>query len=72
MIGRPTVQICVAATITALTFVMAALGQGQASTDVPTLDRTIALARANNRETKRSRIDVDRQREVTAEARLAR
>ena len=71
MIGRPTIQICLATTITSLTFVMAALGQGQTLASVLTLDQAIALARAINREKKRSKIDIDKQREVTAEARLA-
>jgi outer membrane protein len=42
-------------------------GQEQAE-DVLTLDRAIELARANNRETKRAKLDIDRQREATAEA----
>jgi outer membrane protein len=42
-------------------------GQEQAE-DVLTLDRAIGLARANNRETKRIKLDIDRQREATAEA----
>jgi len=72
MIGKPTIRICLAVTITSLTLAMAALGQGHTSADVPTLDQAIALPRANNRESKRSKIDIDRQREVTTEARLAR
>ena len=68
MICRPTIRICVAATITLLTFATAALGRGQTSADVITLDQAIALARAKNRETTRTKINIDRQREVTAEA----
>jgi hypothetical protein len=71
MIGRPTIRICLAATITSLTCAMTALGQGQTSADLLTLDHAIELARANNRETKRRKIDIDRQREVTADAKTA-
>jgi len=71
MIGRPTIRICVAASITSLNFAMAALRQGQTSADVLTLDQAIALVRSNNRETNRSKINIDRQWEVTAEARLS-
>jgi outer membrane protein TolC len=68
MIGRPALPICLFATITSLTFAMVAVGQERTSRDVLTLDRAIELARANNRETKRARFDIDRQREASAEA----
>src|SRR5882762_8858584 len=68
MIGRPRKRICLVAAITWLTFVIAASGQEQTSGDVLTLDRAIELARVNNRETKRAKFDIDRQREVSAEA----
>jgi outer membrane protein len=57
--------------IALLVFAMAALGQERTSGDVLTLDRAIELARANNRETKRATLDIDRQREATAEAKTA-
>src|SRR5260370_30723150 len=47
---------------------MAAAGQERTSGDVLTLDRALELARANNRETKRAKFDIDRQREASAEA----
>lgn len=50
---------------------MAALGQQPTSGDVLTLDRAIELARANNRATERAKLDIDRQREATAEAKTA-
>jgi outer membrane protein TolC len=68
MIGRYLMRICFLAAIHSLTFAMAALGQERTSGDVLTLDRAIELARANNRETKRARFDIDRQREASAEA----
>jgi outer membrane protein TolC len=54
-----------------LTCAMAALGQERPPADVLTLDRAIELARANNRETKRAKFDIDRQREITAEAKTS-
>jgi outer membrane protein TolC len=68
MIGKPTIRICLVAVITSLTFAMAASGQERTFGDVLTLDRAIELARANNRETKRAKFDIDRQREAWAEA----
>jgi outer membrane protein TolC len=50
---------------------MVALGQERTSGDVLTLDRAIELARANNRASERARLDIDRQREATAEAKTA-
>ena len=54
-----------------LTFTIAALGQERTSGDVLTLDRAIELARANNRASERAKLDIDRQREATAEAKTA-
>jgi outer membrane protein len=59
---------CFLAAILSLTFAMGALGQERPSGDVLTLDRAIELARANNRETKRAKFEIDRQREAWAEA----
>ena len=67
MIGRYVKRICFLAAIPSLTFATA-LGQERTSGDVLTLDRAIELARANNRETKRAKFDIDRQREASAEA----
>ena len=57
--------------IAGLTFAIMALGQERGSGDVLTLDRAIKLARANNRATERAKLDIDRQREATAEAKTA-
>jgi outer membrane protein len=57
--------------IAGLTFTIAALGQERDSGDVLTLDRAIELARANNRTTERAKLDIDRQREATAETKTA-
>jgi hypothetical protein len=57
--------------IALLTFAMTALGQVLTSGDVLTLDRSIELARANNRASERAKLDIDRQREATAEAKTA-
>jgi outer membrane protein TolC len=59
---------CFLAAILSLTFAVGALGQERPSGDVLTLDRAIELARANNRETKRAKFEIDRQREAWAEA----
>jgi outer membrane protein TolC len=63
--------ICFLVAIPSLTFAMAAVGQERTFGDVLTLDRAIELARANNRETKRAKFDIDRQREASAEAKTA-
>jgi outer membrane protein len=63
--------ICFLVAIPSLTFAMAAVGQERTFGDVLTLDRAIELARANNRETKRTKFDIDRQREASAEAKTA-
>jgi outer membrane protein TolC len=71
MIGTHLVRICFLVAIPSLTFAMAALGQEPTSGDVLTLDRAIELARANNRETKRAKFEIDRQREASAEAKTS-
>jgi outer membrane protein TolC len=63
--------ICFLVAIPSLTFAMAVVGQERTFGDVLTLDRAIELARANNRETKRTKFDIDRQREASAEAKTA-
>jgi outer membrane protein TolC len=68
MYFRHQIRICLLAAIPSLTFAMAALGQERTSGEVLTLDRAVELARANNRETKRAKFDIDRQREALAEA----
>jgi outer membrane protein TolC len=67
MYFRHLARICFLA-IPSLTFALAAPGQERTSGDVLTLDRAIELARANNRDTKRAKFEIDRQREAWAEA----
>ena len=71
MFFRRLIRICLFAAIPSVTFVMEARGQERTSGEVLTLDRAIELARANNRETKRAKFDIDRQREATAEAKTS-
>jgi outer membrane protein TolC len=71
MIGTHLIRICFVAAIFSLTFAMAALGQVLPSGDVLTLDRAIELARANNRDTKRAKFDIDKQREASGEAKTS-
>jgi outer membrane protein TolC len=68
MFFRHLIRNCLLAAIPGLSFAMVAQGQEQTSNYVLTLDRAIELARANNRETNRAKIDIDRQREAWAEA----
>jgi outer membrane protein TolC len=68
MFFRRLIRICLFAAIPSVTFVMGARGQERTSGEVLTLDRAIELARANNRDTKRAKFDIDRQREASAEA----
>jgi outer membrane protein TolC len=68
MFFRHLIRICLFAAIPSLTCAMAALGQERPPGDVLTLNRSIELARANNRETKRAKLDIDRQREASSEA----
>src|SRR6266851_5918212 len=68
MIGSHLMRICFLAAIPSFVVAMVAPGQERTSADVLTLDRAIQLARANNRETKRAKFEIDRQREASAEA----
>jgi outer membrane protein TolC len=68
MYYRHSIRICLVASFISLVFAIAASGQERTSGDVLTLDRAIELARANNRETKRAKFDIDRQREASAES----
>src|SRR5438876_5913148 len=67
--GLPRVLIVFAA-LTSVTLATAAAGQ-ETTPDVLTLDRAIELARGNNREARRARLEIDRQREASAEARTS-
>jgi outer membrane protein TolC len=71
MIGRHLIRICFLAAIPSLTFAMAALGQERTSGDVLTLDRALELARDNNRQTKRTKFDIDKEQEASAEAKTS-
>src|SRR5258708_4618251 len=71
MIRRCLLRICFLAAIPSLTFAMTPLGQERTSGDVLTLDQAIELARANNRQTKLAKFDIDRQREASAEAKTS-
>src|SRR5260370_2781562 len=71
MIGRRSIRICLLATIALLMFTIAAPAQERASENVLTLDQAIELARANNRETKRAKFEIDKQREASAEAKTS-
>jgi outer membrane protein TolC len=71
MFFRRLIRICLFAAIPSVTFVMGARGQERTSGEVLTLDRAIELARANNRDTKRAKFDIDRQREASAEAKTS-
>src|SRR5260370_31838165 len=68
MISRHLMRICFLAAIPSFIGAMVAPGQERTSVDVLTLDRAIELARANNRKTKLVKLDIDRQREASAEA----
>src|SRR5438105_382990 len=71
MIGRHSIWICPLAGIALLVFTIAAPAQKRASENVLTLDQAIALARANNRETKLAKFEIDKQREASAEAKTS-
>jgi outer membrane protein TolC len=71
MFFRRLIRICLFAAIPSVTFVMGARGQERTSGEVLTLDRAIEVARTNNRDTKRAKFDIDRQREATAEAKTS-
>jgi outer membrane protein TolC len=71
MFFRRLIRICLFAAIPWVPFVTGARGQERTSGEVLTLDRAIELARANNRDTKRAKFDIDRQREASAEAKTS-
>jgi outer membrane protein TolC len=71
MFFRHLISICLFAVISLLILSMAAMGQERASGEVLTLDRAIEVARANNRETTRTKFDIDKQREASAEAKTS-
>ena len=71
MFFRRLIRICLFAAIPSVPFVMGARGQERTSGEVLTLDRAIELARANNRDTRRAKFDIDRQREASAEAKTS-
>jgi outer membrane protein len=70
MIGRNSRHACLLAATTSLMLAMAASGQ-ERTENVLTLNQAIELARANNRETKRAKFEIDKQREASAEARTS-
>lgn len=68
MIGRSAIHSSLLMAVASLTLVMAAAAQEPAPKEVLSLDQAIALARANNRENKVAKLDIERQREASAEA----
>src|SRR5882724_2864761 len=70
MISRHSMLICLLAAILLSTVAMAAPGQERIE-NLLTLDRAIELARANNRENKRAKFEIDKQREASGEARTS-
>jgi outer membrane protein TolC len=70
MIGRNSLRACLFVAITSFTLAMAAPGQ-ERTENVLTLDQAIELARASNRENKRAKFEIDKQREASAEARTS-
>ena len=71
MIGRSAIHSSLLMAVASLTLVMAAAAQEPAPKEVLSLDQAIALARANNRENKVAKIDIERQREASAEAKTS-
>src|SRR3984893_11389114 len=71
MFFRRLIRICFFAAIPSVSCVMVARGQERTSGELLTLDRAIELARANNRDTRRAKFDIDRQREASAEAKTS-
>ena len=71
MIGRHSIRIGPLVAMVSFTFAIAAPAQERASENVLTLDQAIELARATNRETKRAKFEIDKQREASAEARTS-
>ena len=70
MIGRNSRRACLLVATTLLMLAMATSGQ-ERTENVLTLDQAIELARANNRETKRAKFEIDKQSEASAEARTS-
>ena len=71
MIGRNATHNSLLMAVASLTLVMAATAQEPASKEVLSLDQAIELARANNRENKVAKLDIDKQREASAEAKTS-
>lgn len=71
MIGRSAIHSSLLMAVASLTLVMAAAAQEPAPKEVLSLDQAIALARANNRENKVAKLDIERQREASAEAKTS-
>jgi outer membrane protein len=71
MIGRSAIHSSLLMAIASLTLVMAAAAQEPAPKKVLSLDHAIELARANNRDNKVAKLDIDRQREASAEAKTS-
>lgn len=71
MIGRSAIHSSLLMAVASLTWVMAAAAQEPAPKEVLSLDQAIALARANNRENKVAKLDIERQREASAEAKMS-
>jgi outer membrane protein len=71
MIGRSAIHSSLLMAIASLTLVMAAAAQEPALKKVLSLDHAIELARVNNRDNKVAKLDIDRQREASAEAKTS-
>ena len=71
MIGRSAIHSSLLMAVASLTLVMAAAAQEPAPKEVLGLDHAIELARANNRVDKVAKLDIDRQREASAEAKTS-
>jgi outer membrane protein len=71
MIGRYAIRSSLGMAVTLLTLVMAAAAQEPASKEVLDLDQAIKLARENNRGNKVAKLDIERQREATAEGKTS-
>lgn len=71
MFGRYAIHNSLRMAIASLTLVMAAAAQEPAPKEVLSLEQAIALARANNRENKVAKLDIERQREASAESKTS-
>src|SRR4029077_12493533 len=71
MIRRSAIHSSLLMAVASLTLVMAAAAQEPAPKEVLSLDHAIELARAKNRGNKVARLDIDRQREASAEAKTS-